>query len=417
MAISSVEYWSVIGLDGVEIPLNQYAWAVQSFGGSARGLPPLRGENPVYANRVGQAFRPKTADSRTISLEMFVNGMDPDTNGMSDDPDLQFNLNLERLQAAFWTPGSQIQLVRRWRTSTGIRKGTALAQIAGTMEPEMTGRSRATFAVELLLADPFFYSDPVTVQVPLDGTSVEIVNSGSAPTTGFGCSVDIRGGFGWGAGVADHSPFVVRSRFYDPVLGFRPDVHPDQFIGWNRDGYGVAPGEKVSWVLESSVSVSENHLLMDSALGFSSGGSVVDHFEGSGTVDPDYTMMANSIPVAFETVGDPFSTLEATTRYWLADVDRVNERFGISADASGVADDWAFIGAYPNAALTVTGVRVDELWSTSGYVSALGAFSQWMVFWPGINKVSVSKPDGDPMPGTHLTGPASVSVTYREPWV
>ena len=128
-------------------------------------------------------------------------------------------------------------------------------------------------------------------------------------------------------------------------------------------------------------------------------------------------MMANSIPVAFETVGDPFSTLEATTRYWLADVDRVNERFGISADASGVADDWAFTGAYPNAALTVTGVLVDELWSTSGYVSALGAFSQWMVFWPGINKVSVSKPDGDPMPGTHLTGPASVSVTYREPWV
>jgi len=92
MAISSVEYWSVIGLDGVEIPLNQYAWAVQSFGGSARGLPPLRGENPVYANRVGQAFRPKTADRRPVSIGMFGRGMTLATHEKTDEQKLTLNI-------------------------------------------------------------------------------------------------------------------------------------------------------------------------------------------------------------------------------------------------------------------------------------------------------------------------------------
>ena len=417
VALSSDEYWSVIGLDGVEVPLNQYAWAVQSFGGSARGLPPLRGENPVYANRPGQAFRAKTADSRTISLEMFVNGINPVTNGPSGDSELQFNQNLEGLQALFWTPGDQVQLVRRWRTPAGIRKGTAKAQISGTMDPEMTGRSRATFQVDLLLADPFFYSDPVTVALPLDGTPVDVVNNGMVATTGFGCSVDIVGGFGWGFGALDHAPFVVTSKYYQENIGYRADVHADQLIGWSRDGYGVAPGERVSWVLDSSVSVSDNHLLTDEVIGVSPGGSVVSHFVGSGTVDIDWQMAVNNLPVRFDVVGDPYSTLASAHTYWLAEVDRNAEEFGVSADQSGVADTWAFTGGYPNAGLTLTGVRVAGVWSTSGYVTAQGPTSQWLTLWPGINKVSVARADGSPMPGTHVTTGASVSVTYREPWI
>lgn len=32
MSVSSSEYWSVVGTDGVEVALNQYAWSVQSYG-------------------------------------------------------------------------------------------------------------------------------------------------------------------------------------------------------------------------------------------------------------------------------------------------------------------------------------------------------------------------------------------------
>lgn len=70
------------------------------------------------------------AGARTVVLQMFVNGIDPDTDGIADDPDLQFNENLATLQRLFWTPSEQVELVRRWRTVSGMKTARAKAQIA-----------------------------------------------------------------------------------------------------------------------------------------------------------------------------------------------------------------------------------------------------------------------------------------------
>ena len=273
MSVSSSEYWSVIGTDGVEVALNQYAWSVQSYGGSSRGLPPLRGEDQVYANRAGQSFRPKVAGARTIVLQMFVNGIDPDTDGIADDPDLQFNENLATLQRLFWTPSEQVELVRRWRTVSGMKTARAKAQIAGMMEPEMTGRSRATFSVELLLADPYFYEDAVTVEIPVTGAEVTVDYPGHLPITGYGCYLTVTGAVGWPAGrigdpgfVESYSGFMVQAEYcVDGVP--RPDVFPTQYLTYAvtdasvLKDRGVPAGSTVELSLHTSSAVSTNHLL------------------------------------------------------------------------------------------------------------------------------------------------------------
>lgn len=195
MADSSEEFWSVVDEFGNEVSLNQYAWAITTYGGSPRAFPDLRGEEPVYAFRAGSEFRPKEAEARTISFTMFVNGSDPTLEVPPEDEDAQFTANWLALQKLFWTPSKQITLRRRWKASIGdgeymIKSADARAQIAGAMEPEMTSRSRATFTVDLLLSDPYFYGEPKTVELSKDPEApTTIYNDGSAPSTGVGCTL------------------------------------------------------------------------------------------------------------------------------------------------------------------------------------------------------------------------------------
>ncbi len=206
--ISADEFWSVDG-----VPLNQFAYAVTTVGGSPRGFPTLSGSEPVYPGRVGQEFRPKSVQARTITLDMYVNGYrtDGDSQVQDQDSELWFNHNWESLQRLFWTPENQIELTRRWRViardrHTGeilynedgsykqeIIKATAMAQISGAMEPQMTGRNRATFSVDLLLSDPYFYGDERAVSLNLDVPNVTLWNNGTAPTTGTGCYFQVKG--------------------------------------------------------------------------------------------------------------------------------------------------------------------------------------------------------------------------------
>jgi hypothetical protein len=111
----------------------------------------------------GQTYRQKYPDSRTITLMMWTAGI----NQTSGNPDptnqlLTWNNNYQQLRAAFWVRNAngsaQAPLVRQWSLGTGtLVSATAMAEIAGTMEPTMTGRTRADFQVDLLLADPYFY--------------------------------------------------------------------------------------------------------------------------------------------------------------------------------------------------------------------------------------------------------------------
>jgi Phage tail protein len=161
VANSTTEYWEV---DGVS--LNQYCWNISTLGGGRLALPPLRGDDIQYAYRPGRDWRAKTPDSRVISLAMWVVGIDPDTSLPGADQGTQWNENWRSLRNLFWTPRGQVALTRRVKYESGIQTTTALASLAGSMEPTMTGRTRANFVVDLLLSDPFFYGSSITVNVP-----------------------------------------------------------------------------------------------------------------------------------------------------------------------------------------------------------------------------------------------------------
>lgn len=188
MEVSSTEFWEVDG-----VPLNTYCWAVKSFGGSRKGLPPLRGDNKVLPRREGRSFRPKRPDSRVITLAMWVTGADPDTGLPSlNKQSVQWNDNWDYLTRIFWTPDREITLTRReWSGAADPRLivASAKAQIAGSMEPQMTGRTRADFAVDLLLADPFFYGDEIEKTIPVNST-VAVYNPGDSKTSNMPLTIE-----------------------------------------------------------------------------------------------------------------------------------------------------------------------------------------------------------------------------------
>lgn len=167
MEASSDEFWDIDG-----VPLNSYCWAVKTVGGSRNGLPPLRGDNKLYPNQPGRSFAPKVPDSRVITMAMWVAGVDPDTGLPSrSSQSIQWNDNWKTLKRLVWTPRREINLTRRWyenADSPVLMSATAKAQIAGQMEPAMTGRGRADFAMDLLLADPYFYGTEISMPVPLN---------------------------------------------------------------------------------------------------------------------------------------------------------------------------------------------------------------------------------------------------------
>jgi hypothetical protein len=176
MSNSSDEYWELNGTS-----LNQYCWAIKTLGGSRLAVPKLRGDNTLFPFRDGRAFRSKNADSRVITLAMWVAGIDPATNQPhTSRQKVQFNDNWKALQRLFWSPDEQLVLTRRWwenSTTPVLRTATALCELAGTMDPTMTGRTRADFAVDLLLSDPYFYGPEISSNLATTGTTT-VVNPG-----------------------------------------------------------------------------------------------------------------------------------------------------------------------------------------------------------------------------------------------
>lgn len=172
MSNSTDEYWDING-----VSLNQYCWAIKTIGGSRLAVPKLRGDNTLFPFRDGRSFRTKNADSRVMTLAMFVAGINPATNNprTGGTQDVQFNDNWRALQNLFWSPEEQLTLTRRWWENAGtpvLREATALCELAGTMDPTMTGRTRADFAVDLLLSDPYFYGPEQTANLTPGNTTI-----------------------------------------------------------------------------------------------------------------------------------------------------------------------------------------------------------------------------------------------------
>lgn len=165
--------------------LNQPYWNIATFGGSRFGMPTLRGQNYEVPYRAGQLWRAKYPDQRTITLTMWTDSqMSANQSYPAGDPRRAFNDNWQALRQLFWYRGAsgsaQGQLQRNWFITQGgtptMVTSTAMAEIAGSMDPTMNGRTSAAFSVDLLLADPYFYGSQRT----------QVISSGSGTISALG---------------------------------------------------------------------------------------------------------------------------------------------------------------------------------------------------------------------------------------
>lgn len=197
MSNNSPEFWSIDG-----ISLHQFGWSVATLGGSRFALPELKGGNIEVAYRPGKKHRHnKLPDERVTSLIMWMTGTDPATGLLPEDDNarVQWNNNWNALRRLVWKPnGTQVTLTRRWELTDPITElpvvvvASAQAQIFNTMEPEMQGRARSTFSIDLVLADPYFYGDEVEEVIPLS-TPTTVNNPGDDIASFYGMQVDFVG--------------------------------------------------------------------------------------------------------------------------------------------------------------------------------------------------------------------------------
>lgn len=181
-AFSPLELWYWNGN-----PLNGQAWNIATFGGSRFGLPTLRGQDYAVPYRAGQSWRAKYPDSRTVTLTMWTDSqMSASQSYPAGDPRRAFNDNWQQLRAMFFTRGSQGsvqgQLTRNWYLTVSgspvMVQSTAMAEIAGSMDPTMNGRLSAAFSVDLLLSDPYFYSGLRTQATSGGGATINALGEG-----------------------------------------------------------------------------------------------------------------------------------------------------------------------------------------------------------------------------------------------
>jgi hypothetical protein len=156
-------YWNTLPLQDA-----YGAWNISTFGGSRMSVPVYRGQNIAVPYRAGQSQVAKYPDQRTVTLTMWADGQGYGGSAGSypaADQHLAFNSNWQQLRQAFFTRGAagsvQGQLQRNWyilqQGTPALVTSVAMAEIAGSMDLTMNGRTNAAFSVDLLLADPYFY--------------------------------------------------------------------------------------------------------------------------------------------------------------------------------------------------------------------------------------------------------------------
>jgi hypothetical protein len=194
-AFSPTEFWYWNGT-----PLQSSYYNVTTFGGSRFGIPTNRGQDYEVPYRSGQLFRGKYLDERTITLTMWTDSqMSGNQSYPAADPRRAFNDNFQMLRQLFFTRGIagsvQGHLQRNWYLTQGGSPGmvtsTAMAEIAGSMDPTMNGRTSAAFSVDLLLSDPYFMGAQQSQVVGTAGGTIVNLGEGVAgegfpsPVNGF----------------------------------------------------------------------------------------------------------------------------------------------------------------------------------------------------------------------------------------
>lgn len=158
------------------------------MGGSRFAVPLLRGSDVELPYRAGKQWRPKMPDSRVVTLLMWTAGIDQNTGQPATDQRLAFNDNVRQLRSLFTTMGvsgsAQGTLTRKWYLTTGgpgIVTASALCELGGALELTMNGRTGASFSVDLLLSDPYFYGSTLTPTALVKDAATAVSNPGDSP--------------------------------------------------------------------------------------------------------------------------------------------------------------------------------------------------------------------------------------------
>jgi hypothetical protein len=175
----------VIDRSGAEVPLQTYGYNITAWGGSRQAPPTPRGDNVTVPHVPGSLPMPKMPSSRVISLSMWVQGSDKYGNYPTDmSAQRRFRQNWAQLRRLLWNRQEPYRLIKRFFDESGVlRAATATVEFGSGLSPEAQGGSaRSQFSVDLVLADPFFYSDPVTI--PFDSSGATQPASWTGPVLG-----------------------------------------------------------------------------------------------------------------------------------------------------------------------------------------------------------------------------------------
>ena len=188
MTNTTQTYWDVDGES-----LQTYAFNITTLGGDRLAPAPVRGSNITIPYKPGTLWVPKVPDERVITLGAWVIGANEDGSIPTDENARRvFDRNWRKLRQLLWRPRKQFVLTKRfWLPDSELVAGgvdtsalpkdgdwtlytaRALASYADGLTPTMQGPGRATFTVDLLLSDPYFYGDEISIDfsmAPADGS-------------------------------------------------------------------------------------------------------------------------------------------------------------------------------------------------------------------------------------------------------
>lgn len=166
MSNSTETYWSVNG-----VSLQTLGFNVATKGGHEP--PPLRGGDTTIPYRVGQQLNDRIPDSRTLPFRMWAIGMSEDGLQGAFGPRAEYEKNYKKIRNLIWNHGEPFQLTKRWKDygSSTVRSATAVGVYSGGLRETMSGPARSEFGFDVWLADPFFYGDQETVNIPAGANS------------------------------------------------------------------------------------------------------------------------------------------------------------------------------------------------------------------------------------------------------
>lgn len=159
MTNSSDTFWEVDGNS-----LQTYAFNIVTWGEDREAPPPLRGSNSTVAYRPGTQYHSKTPDSRTLSMGFWVQGSLEDGSAPSDGPAaLKFQQNFKMLRRLLFQPRRQFTLTKKFYLygDPTLYTASAKAEYAGGLNVSMNGTASGIFTIDLVMAEPYFYGDPI----------------------------------------------------------------------------------------------------------------------------------------------------------------------------------------------------------------------------------------------------------------